>query len=107
MPHLLVPGIRCPVSSLEHFKTLTFGHNTVILPAEGRRLVVDFISNPEISHADTPSTENYLKAVLHVNSEKLRTIRITHFVGNFCPHCLSQWNSGKVQRVSQPDLEAM
>ena len=42
MPHLLVPGIRCPVSSLEHFKTLTFGHNTVILPVEGRRLVADF-----------------------------------------------------------------
>ena len=42
MPDLLVPGIRCPVSSLEHFKTLTFGHNTEILPAEGRRLVADF-----------------------------------------------------------------
>ena len=35
------------------------------------------ISNLEISHADTPSAENYLKKVLHVNSEKLRTIRIT------------------------------
>ena len=36
------------------------------------------ISNLEISHADTPSAENYLKEVLHVNSEKLRTIRTTH-----------------------------
>ena len=36
------------------------------------------ISNLEISQADTPSAENYLKEVLHVNSEKLRTIRITH-----------------------------
>ena len=37
------------------------------------------ISNFEISHADTLSTENYLKEVLHVNSEKLKIIRITHF----------------------------
>ena len=29
------------------------------------------------------------------------------FVGNFFPHCPSHWNSDKVQRVSQPDLEAM
>ena len=36
------------------------------------------ISNLEISHADTSFTENYLKEVLHVNSEKLRTIQITH-----------------------------
>ena len=36
------------------------------------------ISNLEISHADTLSAENYLKEVLHVNSGKLRTIRITH-----------------------------
>ena len=35
------------------------------------------ISNLETSHGDTPSAENYLKKVLHVNSEKLRTIRIT------------------------------
>ena len=35
------------------------------------------ISNLEISHANTPSAENYLKEVLHVNSEKLRTIWIT------------------------------
>ena len=35
------------------------------------------ISNLEISHADTPSAENYLKEALHVHSEKLRTIRIT------------------------------
>ena len=35
------------------------------------------ISNLEISLADTPpSAENYLRKVLHVNSEKLRTIRI-------------------------------
>ena len=33
------------------------------------------ISNLEISHADTPSAENYLREVLHLNSEKLRTIR--------------------------------
>ena len=89
------------------------------------------ISNVEISHADTPSAENYLKEVLHVNSERLRTIRITqvkadlrlfrvlaehHFQDlsfpflstvNFCPHCPSDQDSDKVQRVSQPDLEAM
>ena len=42
MPQLLVPGIRYPVSLLECFKTLAFGYNTVILLAEGRRLVTDF-----------------------------------------------------------------
>ena len=42
MPHLLVPGSRYPVSLLERFKTLAFGHNTAILLAEGRRLVADF-----------------------------------------------------------------
>ena len=39
-------------------------------------------SNLEISHADTPSAENYLKEVLHVNSEKLRTVRITQVKAN-------------------------
>ena len=36
------------------------------------------ISNLEIFHADTPFAENYLKEVLDVNSDKLRTIWITH-----------------------------
>ena len=40
------------------------------------------ISNLEMSHADTPSAENYLKEVLHVNAEKLRTIWITHFTSD-------------------------
>ena len=42
MPHLLVLGIIYPVSLLEHFKSLAFGHNTVIMLAEGRPLVTDF-----------------------------------------------------------------
>ena len=75
MPHLLVPKSRYPVSWLERFKALAFGHNTAILLGEGRHLVAD--SNLEISHTDTPSAGNYLKEVLHVNSERLRTIRIT------------------------------
>ena len=54
---------------------LAFGHNTAILLAEEGGWLQT--SNLEISHAGTPSAENYLKKVLHVNSEKLRTIRIT------------------------------
>ena len=76
MPHLLVPGIRYPVSLLECFKTLAFGHNTS--SCWQKESIWLQISNLEISHANTPSAENYLKEVLHVNSEKVRTIRITH-----------------------------
>ena len=56
MPHLLIPGIRCPVSLLEHFKTLAFGHNTAN-PAGRRKAFGCKISNLEIFHADTPSAE--------------------------------------------------
>ena len=42
MQHLLVPGSTYPVSLLEGFKTLAFGHYKAILLAEGRRLVTDF-----------------------------------------------------------------
>ena len=47
------------------------------------------ISNLEISDADTPSAENYLKKVLHVNSEKLRSIRITQVKADL--QCLVFW----------------
>ena len=71
------------------------------------------------------SAENYLNKVLQANFEKLRTIRITQVKANlrlfgvlaehhfqdlsfpFLSHCPSQWNSDKVQRVSQPDREVM
>ena len=42
MLHLLAPGSRYPVSLLERFKTLAYGHNTAILLVEGRHLVADF-----------------------------------------------------------------
>ena len=45
------------------------------------------ISDLEISHADTLSAENYLKKVLHVNSEKLRTIRITQVKADLLLNC--------------------
>ena len=42
------------------------------------------ISNLEISHTDTPSAGNYLKEVLHVNCERLRTIQITQILRLIC-----------------------
>ena len=75
MPHLLVPGTRYPVSLLEPFKTLVFVITQLSCwQKEGVSLQT---SNLEISYSDTRSAENYLKEVLHINSEKLRTIRIT------------------------------
>ena len=76
MPHLLVPGIRYPVC----WNVLRPWHLIITQQSCWQNWLQ--ISNLEISHADTPSAENYLKEVLHVNSEKLRTIRITHFKAN-------------------------
>ena len=76
MPHLLVSGIRCPVSwNISRPWHLVITQRSC-WQKEGVWLQT---SNLEISHANIQSAENYLKEVLHVNSEKLETIWITHF----------------------------